>query len=403
MSHILFLEWNSYANEYMKRAWTQAGDTFVSFPFCAKGRNTRFDGELTMDIAKALLAGKYDYMFSFNYFPVAAMAAKACRVRYVSWVYDSPYAQLYSETVHYETNDIRVFDRAEVEKLRALSVKTVSYLPMAADISYYDDIRAVDGTSYGADISFVGSLYMESDMQIYHRLEGLVDTDKKYLEELLQAQKSCYGENILEEQLRQNIGFMKRMEELVPLAPHPDAFASKEWYYANFYLYRKVTAYERLDILELLAQQYDLKVYTHLEDENIKKGRFSDRLSKTFCPKVDYYTQAPYVFKNSKINLNITLRSIGSGIPLRCFDIMGCGGFLLTNYQADLFELFEPDQDFVYYKDYEDLLEKVEYYLCHDEERDAIARSGYEKVKLWHTYKERVAWLQNKHTFENGY
>ncbi len=390
MAHILFLEWNSYANEYMKRAWTQAGDTFVSFPFSAKGRNTRFDGELTMEIAKTLIAGKYDYMFSFNYFPVAAMAAKACRVRYVSWVYDSPYAQLYSETVHFETNDIRVFDRAEVEKLKAHGVITVSYLPMAADVSYYDSLQAGDGTSYGADISFVGSLYTEADMQLYHRLEVLSNADKEYLDGLLQEQKRLYGENILEEQLRQNTGFLEMLEAAVPLASYPDAFAPKEWYYANFYLYRKVTAYERMDILELLAQKYDLKVYTHTEDTNIRNNKYSEQLKKALRPKVDYYTQAPYVFKNSKINLNITLRSIGSGIPLRCFDIMGCGGFLLTNYQADLFELFEQDKDFVYYKDYEDMLAKVEYYLSHDEEREAIARSGYEKVKRGHTYENRL-------------
>lgn len=50
---------------------------------------------------------------------------------------------------------------------------------------------------------------------------------------------------------------------------------------------------------------------------------------------VDYYEVMPHVFKQSKINLNITLRSIQSGMPLRAWDIMGAGGFLLSNYQAD--------------------------------------------------------------------
>ena len=38
------------------------------------------------------------------------------------------------------------------------------------------------------------------------------------------------------------------------------------------------------------------------------------------------------MFANSKVNLNITLRNIKTGIPLRALDIMGAGGFLLTNY-----------------------------------------------------------------------
>ena len=391
MSHILFLEWNSFANEYMKRAWTAAGDTFTCFSFSAKEKNTRFDAGLTKAIAQALITGHYDYMFSFNYFPVAAMAAKACRVRYVSWVYDSPYAQLYSETVHYPTNDIRVFDRAEVERLRSLGVETVSYLPMAADVAYYDSLRPDAGIQYKSDISFVGSLYLESDMQLYHRLEAMTDYDKGYLEGMLQAQKNLYGQNILEELLKRDKKLLERMEAVSPLTPHPDAFATKEWYYANFYLYRKVTACERMDILSMLADAYDLKVYTHTEDSNLQKLKKNAGLCKTLNKPVDYYSQAPYVYKNSKINLNITLRSIGSGIPLRVFDIMGCGGFLLTNYQADMLELFEPDKDFVYYTDYEDLITKVEYYLVHDKEREEIARSGYEKVKKYHTYECRLA------------
>ena len=55
----------------------------------------------------------------------------------------------------------------------------------------------------------------------------------------------------------------------------------------------------------------------------------------------------PYVFRNSRINLNITLRSIKSGIPLRCMDIYGAGGFLLSNYQTDLFDVIVTDDRLV--------------------------------------------------------
>ena len=68
---------------------------------------------------------------------------------------------------------------------------------------------------------------------------------------------------------------------------------------------------------------------------------------------------------------------------------MGSGGFLLTNYQTDFLEHFEPGVDFVYYDSYDDLLQKTEYYLTHEEERKAVARNGYEKVKKYHTYKNR--------------
>lgn len=351
----------------------------VSFPF-PKGKNTRLDAELTKQIVMALMADKYDYLFSFNYFPVAAMAAKACRIKYLSWVYDSPYIQLYSETIHYETNDIRIFDRAEVLKLQSLGIHTVSYLPMAADTDYYDTFLPQAGAQYQAEISFVGSMYTEPKQQLYTRLESLPAYDKGYLEGIMQAQKEIYGQQILEGLLPPSL--VAAMEQAAPLQEHPDGFAKKGWVYANYYLYRKVTAMERTDIIKLMAERFDLRVYTYGKQEGFAE--------KVFQKPVDYYKQAPYVYKNSKINLNITLRSIGSGIPLRAFDIMGCGGFLLTNYQADFLEYFEPDVDFVYYTDYQDLLEKVAYYISHEEERRIIAQNGYNKVKKLHTYKKRI-------------
>ena len=78
------------------------------------------------------------------------------------------------------------------------------------------------------------------------------------------------------------------------------------------------------------------------------------------------------------------------GIPLRIFDIMGAGGFVLTNYQEDLLSFFTPGEDFVYYEDRQDLMEKIAYYLTHEEERRAIAKSGHDKVKENHTYLLRL-------------
>ena len=98
----------------------------------------------------------------------------------------------------------------------------------------------------------------------------------------------------------------------------------------------------------------------------------------------------PYVFKGTDINLNISLRSIKKGIPLRCFDIMGCGGFLLSNFQEDFLKFFEPGVDFVFYESQNDLLNKVNYYLLHEGERKTIAESAYEKIKKDHTFDVRV-------------
>ena len=87
----------------------------------------------------------------------------------------------------------------------------------------------------------------------------------------------------------------------------------------------------------------------------------------------------------------MTIKSIQTGLPLRIFDILGCGGFLMTNYQAELPEYFEIGKDLEAYSSMDELIDKCTFYLEHDDIRKEIARNGYEKVKQHHTYPHRIA------------
>ena len=98
----------------------------------------------------------------------------------------------------------------------------------------------------------------------------------------------------------------------------------------------------------------------------------------------------PRVFHDSKINLNFTIPNIVTGIPLRVWDVLGAGGFLLTNYQAELPDYFKNKEDLVYFEDTRQLSELTDYYLSHEEERCAIAGHGQETVKKSHTYLQRI-------------
>lgn len=68
-------------------------------------------------------------------------------------------------------------------------------------------------------------------------------------------------------------------------------------------------------------------------------------------------------------------------------EIMASGGFLLTNFQADLLQHFTPDEDFVYFESENDLLNKIDYYLSHENERKQIAESGHKKISKNHNHK----------------
>ena len=164
--------------------------------------------------------------------------------------------------------------------------------------------------------------------------------------------------------------------------PNPDGVESREYLYAQYVINRKITGLERDELLRAVTQQFRFDLFT--PNRNYALPNLTNHGT------VDYYQQMPLVFKQSRVNLNISLRSIKSGIPLRAFDIMGSGGFLLSNFQADYLDEFVPGEDFDYYESKEDLMHKLNYYLSHEEERMAIARNGHDKIADGHTFRHRV-------------
>ena len=96
------------------------------------------------------------------------------------------------------------------------------------------------------------------------------------------------------------------------------------------------------------------------------------------------------VINSYKIHLNC---NISNDINYRTFETTGCGTFLITNYTPGLEKLFDIGKEIVVYNDLNDLDNKVKYYLENEEEREKIAKSGYEKSKRDHTYYERAKTL----------
>ena len=88
-------------------------------------------------------------------------------------------------------------------------------------------------------------------------------------------------------------------------------------------------------------------------------------------------------------NLRSILGQRREQIKGRNFEIPGCGGFLLTGYADNLEDYYEIGKEIVIYKDTNDLINKIKYYLEHDEERETIAQAGYRRTLRDHTYEKR--------------
>lgn len=145
-------------------------------------------------------------------------------------------------------------------------------------------------------------------------------------------------------------------------------------------LNKMVTNRERLLLITMLSKHWDFKLYSTGTNEV-----FNNVIQ---CGTVEYYQEMPKVFRNSRINLNVTFRSIRTGIPQRCLDIMGSHGLLLTNYQKDFEEHFKDQENLLIYHSIEEAYDKVKFYLDHETERKRIEDNGYETVRKHFNYPE---------------
>ncbi|MFC4767277.1 CgeB family protein [Effusibacillus consociatus] len=97
------------------------------------------------------------------------------------------------------------------------------------------------------------------------------------------------------------------------------------------------------------------------------------------------------IFNQTKINLNFSKASVADilQIKARDFEVPGCGGLLMTGYNDELSEYYEFGKEVVTYRDQSELIEKIRYYLTHEEERDRIAEAGYNRAVRDHSYNRR--------------
>lgn len=340
-------------------------------------------------IQNAVEKKNYQFIFTINFFPAISEICNIYKIPYLSLIVDSPVMELYSNAVLNPCNRIFLFDRALYDEFAPYNPSCIFHLPLATNVARWDDVLNHASKSnqehFSAEISFIGSLYSEKCP--YYQLRFPDTYQKGYIDGLLHAQEKVYGYFFLEESIPD------AMADAI-IAATPDFYrfpelsrhANKEAL-CQMYLGARVTEMERMDVLRALGEQFDVSLYS---------GSSADSLPVRFCGRVRTHTEMPLVFANSGINLNITAKSIRSAIPLRVWDVLGCRGFLISNYQTEIPEHFVPREDIALYSSIEELTDLCHYYLERPDLRREMAENAYEKVRNYHTYPIRLTQLLEK-------
>lgn len=377
---------------------------------------------------------KYDAVFSVNFFSYIAEVCHRQNIRYICYNVDSPLLNMQHPSVNYKTNCIYTFDSSEAKHFNNNGTDTVHYLPLCtntkrvqalienshnlSDLTDNDFIKSnlPEQTAYKNisikninlkqtenyttakseytksyknnlfskykyDISFVGNLY---DKNRYDEMEHtLPDYLCGYMDAAIEAQLNVSGGNLLKNMLTPEI--IDMLSEYTDIKRSTQSNADLKFHFATSVLSHKTAAKMRTMTLNRLAMKYPKNV--HLFTTSDSSALFPMLITHKAA---DYFLEAPLVFAHSKININMTAPNIETGIPLRVFEILGAGGFLITDWREDLKDCFTIGKDLEVYNGIDDLLEKTDYYLKHEDKRTAIAMHGLETVQSRHDYSVRI-------------
>lgn len=376
--HILMYRWKAYNYRDIEQTFRLLGHTVDNIE--QELGSYDVSPEFEKVIEQKIRENHYDMVFTVNYFPLISNVCDRIGVKYVSWTCDNPLISMYHESVFHDCNYIFTFDKTNYLEFKGMGVKHIWYLPLAADTDRLDMVleQADDLGKYRGDVAFVGSLYERNS---YDKIKNrLPDYLRGYFDAVMEAQLNISGANIVEPLLTANI--LEQLQEYFKLEKSEGSFSDLGLIFQTTVLGFKIAEIERRRALIELSKHYKVNVYSNSD--------VSDLLRIQYCGSVDYWSEMPKVFRMSKINLNFTIPNIKSGIPLRIWDVLGCKGFLLTNYQAEIPYYFKEGEDLVCFDGVDDLREKVGYYLLHEEERLAIAENGYRKVKEENNYIKRI-------------
>jgi len=323
-----------------------------------------FDEDMVALLLRYFKCDKFDCIFSFNYIPLISWLCQELKVKYVSWVYDSPHLTLNSLSINNEYNDIFLFDKGLYKKMKNCGASRIEYMPLPYNKNRINKLINNARMQYLHKVSFLGSLYKDESNNYYDQIRYIPEKDKAYIDELISRQLTDFSVDIFETEMDYKLCEELRKYIKFDLGP----------YYRGYHddiirgiFKKKVTTIERTKLLEDISKEYPVDLYSD-RDPGIS--------SVNYKGYADYYSEMPLIFYTSEINLNITVRHNISGLPLRVIDILGARGFLLTSYQSEMEEYFEDEKSICWFKSPEEMMDKLRFFMGNESERQKIAEEG---------------------------
>lgn len=165
----------------------------------------------------------------------------------------------------------------------------------------------------------------------------------------------------------------------------------------NYYIDKKQGLYPKVVFIGHCEKDERKEYIKSLLDEKIQVGipkkTWEDFENKNpFLVKIDECTENYNVILNdAKIAIVFLSKINNDTYTTRCFEIPSVKTLMVAPYNEDLASMFKEGREVVFYRNKAEFIEKVKYYLEHEDERMKIAEAGYQRlINDGHEVKDRV-------------
>jgi spore maturation protein CgeB len=155
---------------------------------------------------------------------------------------------------------------------------------------------------------------------------------------------------------------------------------------------------QRMEAIETLVENTPIQIWSDLP-KLISKGLLKPKFIQSYLKMgkmrarnhpsvwgIEMYT----MLARSQMTVNIHVdAAAGLAGNIRMFEATGTGALLITEDASNIQDLYQPNIELVTYKNTSDLVEKIDYYISHPQERERIARAGQERTLESHSTLQR--------------
>lgn len=365
--HILIYRWRNDFYSDVEECFRKMGYTIehVEHEFTDVYDDNRFQTKLESLLTRT----QYDFVFSIDYFPVISEACRICEINYICWTINSPLPQMYHKSIFNDINYIFTYDKLSYVIFKKMAVMHIYYLPIGAALDRIEEVtKKCNPSEYESNISIIGNLY--SDNAFDNLVDELPPYLTGYFDCAIEAQLQAGERDILSTCINDSI--VNLMKPYFQVSRPVGSLIDISNLFTVKLLGKKIACVDRHRGLNQLAKYFNVNLYSNEKLEPMKHV--------TVRKKPDYYSDYPKIFHNSKININFAQPKVISGVPLRVWNTLASGGFLITHSQSELTDFFEVGRDLVTFEGPTELKEKVWYYMNHESERQKIAENGRKRV-----------------------